>query len=203
MTNNLFLALVFLACSQASFAQGHCSLNIKVVNPKDLEVEASITVTEKDGRVHRKENKEGGAEFCDLGVRSVTVVVGKGPCHQVTVRDVQLSWGRTTNLRVTYDPEPCMRDRPPSPDPPSCDVMLRIIDKERRAIPGARAMIKVPFQLQITADQYGRVLLRAKYGPGLEGTVSQERYLPTELKFPCSRDHSLEEHYVVLETAPK
>ena len=202
MTNNLLLALVFLACSQASFAQGHCSLNIKVVNPKDLDVEAIITVTEKDGRVHRKENKKGGAEFCDLGVRSVTVVVGKGPCHQVTVHDVQLSWGRTTNLRVTYDPEPCMRDAPRSPDP-GCEVMLRIIDKERRPIPGARTMIKVPFQQQITAERYGRVLLTAKYGPGLEGTASQERYLPAELKFPCSRDHSLEEHYVVLETAPK
>ena len=79
MTNNLLLALVFLACSQVSFAQGHCLLNIKVVNPKDLEVEAIITVTEKDGRVHRKENKKGGAEFCDLGVAFGYGCRGQGP----------------------------------------------------------------------------------------------------------------------------
>ena len=34
-------------------------------------------------------------------------------------------------------------------------------------------MIKVPFEQQITADRYGRVLLTAKYGLVLEGTVSQ------------------------------
>jgi hypothetical protein len=202
MTNILFLILALLTWSQTSFDHGHCSLHIKVVNPRGLEVEAIITVTEKDGRVQTKENEKGGAKFCDLGVRPVTVVVGKGPCHQITVRDVQLSWGKTSYLKVVYDPEPCMRDTPPSPDP-GCEVMVRIIDKERRPIPGARTMVKVPFQQQITADQHGRVMLRAKYGPDLEGIVTQERYLPAQFKFPCSRNDSLQEHYLVLENAPK
>jgi len=97
MTNNLFVAFVFLACSQAPFAQGHCSLNIKVVNPKDLEVEAIITVTEKDGRVHRKENKKGGAEFCDLGVRSVCRGQGPMPSSNSPRRAVEL--GKDNELK--------------------------------------------------------------------------------------------------------
>jgi len=78
MISSLFLVSLLLGSWQASPAHGHCSLNVRVLNPKDLEVEAVITVTEKDGRVHRKENETGGAKFCDLGLRSVTVVVGKG-----------------------------------------------------------------------------------------------------------------------------
>jgi hypothetical protein len=80
--------------------------------------------------------------------------------------------------------------------------MIRIIDKERKAV-SARVSLRVPFQQEIAADQYGRVLLKGTYGPDLEGTVIQERYLPANFRFPCSRGHSLEEHYLVLENAPR
>ncbi|MEW5979098.1 MAG: hypothetical protein AB1898_25160 [Acidobacteriota bacterium] len=202
MTNKLFLVAFLIASMGASPAEDHCSLIVKVVNLQDLEVEAFITVTEKNGRVHKKENEIGGARFCDLGILPVTLVVGKGLCQQVTVRDVQLTWRKTTLLKVIYQREPCMSDSPRSPEP-GCDVLLRIIDKQRTAISGASVRLKLSPQQEFTADPHGRVMLGAKSGSNLEGTVIREGYLPVDFKFPCSRGDSLQEHYLVLENAPK
>jgi hypothetical protein len=42
MISSLFLVSLLLGSWQASPAHGHCSLNVRVLNPKDLEVEAVI-----------------------------------------------------------------------------------------------------------------------------------------------------------------
>ncbi|MEW5980533.1 MAG: hypothetical protein AB1898_32510, partial [Acidobacteriota bacterium] len=130
-----------------------CSLHVIVVSPKGTEVEATVKVTEKNGRVIERENELGGAKFCDLGISSVTVSVGgEGACNGVTVHNVRLRWATTTLVRVIYDWEPCSSDFPPPPVP-LCRTLLRIRNSKEEWLSGAEVKVNTPFQHRYSADE--------------------------------------------------
>src|ERR1700722_16587878 len=94
-------------------AADFCSLAVSVIDPSGQEVEAPVTVEERDGTTQRSENKPGGVRFCNLGINPVTVTVGGSNCNQVIVRDAALQWGATSKVSVIYDRKACLVDNPP------------------------------------------------------------------------------------------
>jgi len=202
-TCTTYFALLFLVCSKLTSAASYCSLKVIVVNAGGDEVEAAVRVTEPNGRILEQENKLGGIEFCDLGVLPVTVTVGsEAACNAVTVRNVKLSWGVTSVVKVIYDRESCLHHPPPDPVP-LCRILLRIADGQQHWLSGAQVKLSTPFQHTYTADDYGRVMLRSEHGPDLQGVVSFAGYSLKEFKFPCSLTHFQEEHRLVLEKVAK
>lgn len=198
----LFIVCV-LGLPAFAFGQGHCSLQVSVVNAEGLEVEASVQVTEEDGRIVKKENQIGGVQFCDLGITPVMVTVGgEDACNGVTVHNVKLLWEKTNFVKVIYDRETCLYD-PPASTVPLCMVLLRIKDAKGNWLSGSSVTVNAPNQESFTTDQYGRVILRARYGSDLEGVVKQEGYSLQKFKFSCSGDEAQQEHYIVLEELPK
>lgn len=186
-----------------ALGQGHCSLQVNVVNAEGLEVEASVQVTEENGRIVKKENQIGGVQFCDLGITPVTVIVGgENACNGVTVHNIRLRWEITNFVRVIYDRETCLYD-PPASTVPLCMVLLRVKDSKQNWLSGSAVTVSAPTQESYTTDQYGRVMLRARYDSDLEGVVKQEGYSPQKFKFVCSRGDPQQEHYIVLKAPPK
>jgi hypothetical protein len=97
----LLSVLLLILAGSTAFAQGHCSLVVKVVDPNDKEVtEARISVQERNGRIEEGQYRRGGAQFCDLGMLPVTVTVGDPDCAGVIVRNIPLEWGETKTLKV-------------------------------------------------------------------------------------------------------
>ena len=107
------------------FAREYCSLRVEVVAPNGKRPEAQVEVREKDGRRTEKEQAPGhDLTFCDLGILPVTVIVGQKDC-EVVVSDVYLRWGEPYTLKVVYDQENCMDERPLPPQP-LCETLLRV-----------------------------------------------------------------------------
>ena len=72
------LALLVQAASLQAVAadRSNCALTVRVLSQNGQDVEAPVTVEEKNGRVLEKEHSHGGVQFCDLGILPVTVKVG-------------------------------------------------------------------------------------------------------------------------------
>jgi hypothetical protein len=111
------IAAVWFTAASPLFAREYCSLRIGVVTPDGKHPEAQVQVREKNGRRIEKEQAPGhDLAFCDLGILPVTVIVGLKDC-EVVVSDVYLRWGKPYTLKVVYDEENCMDDRPKPPKP--------------------------------------------------------------------------------------
>src|SRR5689334_11640125 len=63
--NTIFSFVMVLGLSANLFAKDYCSLLVKVVDAEGREVEADVTVTERDGRKIEQQNRPGGVKFCD------------------------------------------------------------------------------------------------------------------------------------------
>lgn len=107
------------------FAQEYCSLRAQVVAPNGKRPEAQVEVREEDGRRIEKEQAPGhDLAFCDLGILPVTVIVGLKDC-EVVISDVYLRWGKPYTLKVVYDEENCMDDRPKTTKAPVPNAFAR------------------------------------------------------------------------------
>lgn len=152
-------------------AQEYCSLTVGVLAPNGLRPRVSITVQEKDGRIEDREQVSTDARFCDLGGLPVTVKVGdEGTCNQVIVRDVPVAWQEPYLLRVTYDPEPCLRDLP-RPVNPACRVIFRVANPAGDWASKARIVVLGPRQLTLEADSLGRASFIVSPGQTVTGTA--------------------------------
>src|SRR6185312_6253557 len=154
----LFLcaSLALVAGGNASAAERYCSLTVTVSSTTGARVEAFVSVQDQSGRVTEKETEagKGTAEFCDLGITTVTVKVGDdGSCNQVVVKNVPLVWEETQRLAVTYQPDACPADSPRLA-PLKCALMIRVQDATG-AVPNAAIKGSEDLSTQ-TSDEYGR-----------------------------------------------
>jgi len=162
ITANAWLLLSAFA-PLAAASGGYCSLVVDVVTPNGKKPVALVGVTEQNGRKLELLQRGQAARFCDLGVRSVTVKVGgDDTCNQVVVNDVPMFWQKTYHLKVTYDPEPCLRDTAHALVP-TCTYLLRVSDDAGKWISGASVLL-VPGNLTLKSDDSGRVIFDAKLG---------------------------------------
>jgi hypothetical protein len=192
--------LLVLSGLRGIAAADYCSLAVRVLSPDQRRpVEVLISVREKSGRIIEKETTGEDVRFCDLGIRPVTVTVGGDTCNQVVVRDVPLEWNEQYLVTVTYDPEPCMPERPPAPVP-VCRVLFRVSDAKGNWIEKASIRFQGSTKLPpMETDSAGRALQLLKLGDRITGTVDMSGYITKSFSIPCSRSDPVREESVMLE----
>ena len=190
------LASLFLAESPA-IAQEYCSLTVRVTDPDGSRLRISVTVEEQNGRVETGEQISTDVRFCDLGALPVTVKVGDdGTCNRVTVRDVPVAWREPYLLRITYDPEPCLRDLP-LPVNPTCRVVFRIVNPGGGWASNVKIVVLTPKRLTLAADGFGRASFLAAPMQTITGDISGTMG-SAKFGFQCSPEESTHEARISL-----
>jgi hypothetical protein len=190
--------LLFLGGLQAAIAADYCSLVVRVLSPdRRRPLEVLISVREGSGRVIEKETTSEDVRFCDLGITPVTVRVGGDTCNQTVVRDVPLTWQEQYVLTITYDPEPCMPERPPAPVP-TCQELFRVADTAGNWLEKASIRFQQPHLSPRETDGSGRALVVMKDGDHADGTVSSSGYITKPFSLSCSRTEPVHEEMIKL-----
>lgn len=179
----------------SSWGADYCSLVVRVLDRQGEDTEAWVTVEERDGRRLREENAPGGLRFCDLGILPVTVMVGDPACNQVIVRNVPLEWRQTRELRILYDREPCLIDRPPVA---ACRILYRFADPGGNWVKGVSLRVDSPYPEELRGDSFGRVLVRIAAGEELRAQAMADGYRAAELRLACTPEVSSVERKVTL-----
>ena len=178
------IALYLFSSAGALGAQKYCSLKVQVLSPDGERPAALVEVREQNGWKTEKEQAPGhDVEFCDLGILPVTVIVGLKDCA-VTVSDVYLRWKRPYTLKVTYDQENCMDDRP-KPPKPLCQVLLRVNSSNKKWISGATVKFDEPSLSPIQTDDAGRALFSLLKGDSVTGSIGAPGYGTTKFAIEC------------------
>lgn len=184
-------------CLGHAVAQDQCSLHVYVVDPHDRAVSGvDVKVQEANGRVASNVAEKGEANFCDLGVSSVDVSVGPlNGCTHTVVRNVQIDWGVTREVKVIFDPSPCQVDGPPPIFP--CRVLFRFYDERGLWIPGVR--FNPPLRRgSLQSDNYGRIMVAMQIGEELHAATEKSGYLPEAIDLKCSFNMMERERIVTL-----
>jgi len=185
---------LFLFSADCFAAEKYCSLEVTVESEYTDPI--LVTVVEADGWKSQRDTEAGVARFCGLGIRPVSVVVGKAGCNQVTVRDVPLRWMKTIALRVVHQRSPCLGESPPVA---ACSFLLRFSNHEREAIGGVALKAQAPIPEVREADEYGRIFFRIAAGKTLTGVADHDGYLPQSVSIECVRANAWLERLVVLQ----
>ena len=193
------VAIMLLAAGvgdQLHAEKEYCSLTVRVMGPEGQPLVASVTVRNHAGNRRTDRTSESGmAEFCDLGIKPVDVIVGGDGCGEVTIRDVELVWGKTIVLPVTYSPCWLRGDGPPMT---ACLILLRFSDKQ--GLPISDVTIRTRSgDYPGVSDRYGRILTLTGFGTTLEGTASGAGFQNKTFAILCSRSEAVIEREVVLE----
>lgn len=188
----VFCMLLFSA--DGLLAEKYCSLEVTVESEYTDPV--SVTVVEADGWKSQRDTEAGVARFCGLGIRSVSVVVGKAGCNQVFVRDVPLRWMKTTALRVVHQRSICLEESPPVA---ACTFLLRFANHERKPISGVALEVQAPFPEVRAADEHGRILFWIAAGKTVTGVADHDGYLPQSVSIECVGANAWLERLVILQ----
>jgi hypothetical protein len=134
-------------------------------------------------------------KFCDLGIVPVTVMVGDPACNQVIVRNVPLEWQQTRELRILYEREPCLIDRPPVA---ACSILYRFADPGGKWIRGISVQVDRPRPEKLRGDVFGRVLVSIAADEELRAFAAAHGFLPAELRLSCTPKNSWVEQKVTM-----
>jgi hypothetical protein len=198
MTRVAAIILLLLGAAAARGAE-YCSLVVRVLSPDQKRVlEVPVSVRESNGRVVEKDTDSSDLRFCDLGIKPVTVTVGRHECNQVVVRGVPLFWEEEYLLAVTYDPEPCEKELPP-PAVPVCQVLLRIADTSGGWISKASVQFPNSALARRDTDAAGRAFVTLKTGNRVEGTVRSDGYNTKQFSLSCAPGQVSQEELIKIE----
>jgi hypothetical protein len=173
------------------FAREYCSPRVEVVAPNGKHPEAQVEVHEKSGRRIEKEQAPGhDLTFCDLGILPVTVIVGLKDC-EVVVSDVYLRWGEPYTLRVVYDEENCMHERP-KPPKALCQTLLRVNSQDKKWVNGATVKFDDRTWKPRQTDEAGRALFSLVEGDTVLGSISAPGFETMKFSVACSEPQAEE-----------
>ena len=165
-------------------AAGVCPLKVVVINDHQLDVDANITVVERSGRKHERENDVGGVEFCDLGILPVRVEVGNpASCSYTVVDNVWLEFGSQAILRVLRNIDHFLKTLPPDM-PPICKVLLRVRNWEGDS-PVRDFQIATDPKLVVESDDFGGVFARLRRDVPVKFTISKKGFATERLEASC------------------
>ena len=183
----LSMLICFLHTPSSLLAQDYCSLRVRVLAPNGKPFPVYVTVYEKSGRVIEKEQAPpDDVQFCDLGILPVKVVIGPKGCHEITVDDVRNYWREPYTLAVTYDPEHCMRELLPPPQP-ICEVLLRISGLTGEWVDKATVTFQKPSLQPLRTDSAGRALLIAGLSKNIKALATAPGYVSKAFSVACTK----------------
>jgi hypothetical protein len=174
-----------LACGQE-----FCSLVVRVQPTGQNRMKIPVRVFEKSGRITVNETSGGEVRVCDLGLSSVTVVVGGKGCKQVTVDDVPVGWGFNGELTVTYDATGCDSGghghRPPVA---ACQMLFRFVSGADTPVSGVLLTEDGPTKETHKADQFGRVVVAIVAGGSFNALAEAAGRKPMKVSLACTREN--------------
>ena len=198
--NTLRLLAFFCIFGGASAAADYCSLIVEVTAPNGKKPAANIMVTEQNGRELYQLAEGRDAQFCDLGLRPVTVKVGGDrTCDQVIIRDVPLYWQKTKFLKVIYDIIPCLVDSPHVFR--FCTYLFRVSEPGGKWIPSASIMV-MPGDRTLKTDTSGRVRVDVRPG-AITASISAPEYTTQTFDGTCTAEKAAEPQEILIRLIPK
>lgn len=175
-------------------ADSYCSLIVKVESTAS-QIERAVVVEEEDGWKTEHQTVMGQVTFCGLGIRPVSVTVGRPGCNQVVVRDVPLNWNETRELRVIDNQSGCQTERMPVA---ACAFLLRFVRPDHSPVSGVSFTALMPYPRDFSADEFGRVFVRIGAGQELSGEATAGGYSSEAVKIRCVSKNQWLEQIVTL-----
>jgi hypothetical protein len=173
-------------------AQDYCSLKVRVLSLDGKKFPIDVVVYEKNGRkIEKEQAPPEDVLFCDLGILPVKVVVGTKGCHEIVGHEVRNYWQEPYTLTVTYDPEHCMRELPPPPEP-LCSVLFRISGASGEWLDKATVKFEKSSLKQLQTDNSGRAFLVSGLDKDILGTASAPGYVSKRFSIGCSKQGEYE-----------
>jgi hypothetical protein len=194
------LLLLLLTGVSAVAAPDYCSLVVRVLSPEGVVLSGiQIVVTELSGLVVvGKTTENGEAQFCGLGVRPVTIKVGRTTCNQVLVQTGPLTWNSTREVKVTY--VACPIESPSVI--PLCSVVFRFRDENEKWISNVSFTPPVPRAPTLASDSFGRVMVRMDRGEELHLATVHAGYASEKIDLLCDNALIGQERLVTLRRSP-
>jgi hypothetical protein len=167
----------------ATAAPDYCSLVVRVLRPVGLPLPGiQVIVSEPSGVVVVGNTAENGeAQFCGLGVRGVTIKVGRSSCNQLLVQNVPLAWNSTREVQVTY--VACPIESPTVY--PLCSVLFRFRDENEKWISNVSFTPPIRRTPMLASDDFGRAMVRMDRGEELHLTTAHPGYVPENIDLRC------------------
>jgi hypothetical protein len=183
------VAFFFFALTEAARAE-ICDLQVLVRDYEGRPVDPKVTVVGADGRTIAETVAKGGrAEFCDLGLATVSVIVGGDHCGQVQVRRLKITAGHTITIPVYF------RNCHSFTVFDSCDILVRLVDQKGTKLPGAS--VAVGGRVYVS-DRFGRVRFGLGRTTQLELIASYGELEKERLTVSCGPNSSDVEKTIIL-----
>ena len=177
-------------------ADSYCSLIVKVESTAS-QIERAVVVEEENGWKTEYQTVRGQARFCGLGIRPVTVTVGRPGCNQVAEKDVPLNWNETREQRVIYNHSGCQTEQMPVA---ACSFLLRFVKPDHSPVSGVSFRASAPYPRSYSADEFGRLFVRIGAGQELSGEAAAEGYSIEPIRIQCVSENQWLERIVSLRT---
>ncbi len=174
------VALLVLLSRCAFGAAEFCALRVKVLGPEGSPVETDVVLRDETGKARQTgvSDRDGVADFCDVGFGLFDVVVGSNMCGQVVVKYLSTIWPHTRQVDVTY--HNCHSNIPPS----GCEVLLRIHSTDDRPVKGV-SFTGIGMPSGSATDSYGRLMAFLLWGKRLEGVLAKPGYEAPHVSILC------------------
>lgn len=193
--------LIYLVLIMPDLKGQHCALVVKIVDPSNQPIDTYVTVMDSAGSATEQKATNGAANFCGLGIKPVTVTVGRNErCNQLIVKNVPLRWGRTYVMKVIYDYESCLSPWIPVVTP-SCEMLVKTIDADGDPVAGAVLRLRGR-AAELKTDDYGRAYLNLAVGMEAAIDVRHPDYSSTSIHTACLGPELKVEKTVVLAMPP-
>ncbi len=157
-----------------------CALRVKVLGPEGSPVETDVVLRDETGKVRQTgvSDRNGIADFCDVGFGLFDVVVGSNMCGQVAVKYLSTIWPHTRQVNVIY--HNCHSNIPPS----GCEVLLRIHSTDERPVKGV-SFTGTGMPSGSATDSYGRLMAFLLWGKRLDGVLVKAGYQASHVSILC------------------
>jgi hypothetical protein len=188
------IALGGLLVGGVLLGQDICSLRVAVVTFGSTR-EVKVVVQETNDRRVELITKSGIAEFCNLGINPVSVVVGDAGCAQVVVHRVPLAFGESRKLTVGYDDSLCNQETAPVA---ACSFVIRVVDISGNPIPGVGFQPSDRRERPLIADKYARFIARVAAGTELSGEIKAQGFEIKPIRALCTSEAYRTEMFVTL-----
>jgi hypothetical protein len=166
-----------------------CAVRVTVTDEHGKSIPAPVELFDSDGHlVQRVYAKTGEAEFCDFEFGLYMIKAGESRCHDVTVHNIGLQFGRNQHFWIVLPDCPLAIDgfRYPS----GCDVYLRIVGDNGLKVSEAEVMI-LNGSKRTSSDSFGRVMILIPTGILSKIVVRAPGYADTHLDLNCKGQESI------------
>ncbi|MEK7996174.1 MAG: hypothetical protein AAB403_20435 [Planctomycetota bacterium] len=172
---------------------------MKVVSQDGLPVQAGVVLRDQTGHVLQEtiSNRDGIAEFCDLGSELFDVVVGPNLCGQAIVRYLRFDWWpHTAEVKVFH--ANCHQGAIRGLG--GCAITLRVRSVDGKPLQGVSFSAADLATDSRPTDSYGRLFTVLAWGKRLEGVLKKAGYREHRLSVACEPGTSYQkEEFITLQ----